>query len=282
MEQKRIERLIAAVVENRDKLSYLHAREENGVYSYAGWVSNFGIYRVDDREMTKPISLDLKTERGLFLLFVLASCWSRTGPFENASYFTLYIKDHWDSDISSYTKAFIDEERKNRENSVRTILREYQDSARKEVYFRPDFYDGVYVLSTEWEGIKEALRESEAEGDYTIFIRHIRDIEGLGGHGPRGKMRIKIPLLLRELAIAERYRGIPKEWCCVPDKRVLDACKELGIGFDFPDAKGHYPLRGIRRVDSQMQMILKESQIIYSLFGEWYDIALFAYQDVME
>lgn len=87
--------------------------------------------------------------------------------------------------------------------------------------------------------------------------------EGLGAG--KNKMRIRIPLILRELRCQKIYNNIPGEICCVPDVRVKISSKEIGI-----------MLPHISSIDN----LLKASKIIYDNFGDLYDIPLFAYEDV--
>ena len=276
MDEGKIAALFRAVDENAGKLPYLNLKTEGDVVSYGGWVSDFRVYKRADKEHTAPTRLDLFPDRGLFLLFLLASCWSRTGPFENGVSFTLYVKDNW-QDFARITEDFIEREKARRERAAREVLSVYEDISRKEVAFREDFYDGARILAQNWEQIKNSLLLSEKSRDYTLFIRVMRSIDGLGS-GEKA-MRIKIPLILRELRIAGRYADIPKEWCSVPDGRVLKACKKLDISFRFPDAMGRMPRRA-RAVDADMRQVLKKSQMIHSVFGELYDIALFAHKDL--
>jgi hypothetical protein len=91
----------------------------------------------------------------------------------------------------------------------------------------------------------------------------MREIEGLGV-GDR-KMLIKIPLILRELRCQNIYENISGELCCVPDARVFDAGKELNLKI---------PRTG------NLENLIVSSTKIYKLFGDLYDIPLFAYNDL--
>lgn len=104
---------------------------------------------------------------------------------------------------------------------------------------------------------------SSEKEDYMIFVDYISKIEGLGSG--KNKMRIKIPLILRELRCQDVYANIPGELCCVPDERVKVACNDLGI--ELPNI-------------SSLKGLFKASKVIYDNFGDLYDIPLFAYEDL--
>ncbi len=78
-------------------------------------------------------------------------------------------------------------------------------------------------------------------------------------------MRIKIPLILRELRCQNVYHYIRGKDCCVPDERVKLAAKSLGIKMPHIN---------------NLQNLFKASEIIYKKFGDLYDIPLFAYEDI--
>ncbi|MCR4660648.1 MAG: hypothetical protein K5765_01445 [Clostridia bacterium] len=281
-----ISRLNSVLTANSSKLAYINLNVIGEASSYSGWISNFHIYKRRDHSHSSPLFLDLTNDNDLFMLFVLASCWSRTGQFENATYFTVYLKEKgYDDPLLWLNPSFVNSERRIKDQSVNYILGIYEDirlPGRKEISFRSDFYDGVAILASNWNDIKQSLNDSETKKDYSIFINKIRSIGGIGGAGPDGRMSIKIPLILRELRVAKRFSDIPGEWCCVPDQRVLKTCKSsfFNITFDFPDNYRKYPLTRRYVLDPGIRMVLNKSQVIYSYFGDLYDIPLFAYEDL--
>ena len=95
-------------------------------------------------------------------------------------------------------------------------------------------------------------------------MNFMKNINGLAG--PSKKMSIKIPLILRELRCQNIYDNIPGEFCCVADKRVVDASKKIGIKLPY--------------VTRTTNNLIKVSTIIYELFGDLYDIPLFAKEDL--
>lgn len=250
--------LINAVINNKDRISYINLNEQA---QYLGWTPDFNIIFPDGVKM----SLDLNKEEDLFLLFVLASAWSRTGQWENAAFFTTYLKirkkyhrDQW-LDVD-----FVDNEMAEKDKNAAWIVSECGGVVpRKKVCFRKDIYASVVVIAKNWNMIKEKLELAECLDDYSLFIDYLANLDGLGTG--QKHMRIKIPLILRELRCQGIYPSIPGELCCVPDERVKAASKELGI-----------VLPTINSIDS----LFKASTIIYQQFGELYDIPLFAYEDL--
>lgn len=215
----------------------------------------------------QKMKLDLNNESDLFLLFALASAWSKTGQWENAAYFVTYLKlsqkskvDFWLNDLN------IEKEINDREytalNTVKTCT---GITPRRKVSFRKDYYSSLKVLASHWDEILTSLKSSEENLDYMIFIDYISNLNGLGAGNNR--MRIKIPLILRELRCQKIYKNIPGAFCCVPDERVKIASKNIGIK--------------IPHINS-IASLFKASKIIYNHFGNLYDIPLFAYEDLKD
>lgn len=258
-----IEKLKSIVRKNDFNLPYINL-DSNG--NYAGWVTNFHIY---DKKTRLPVKLDLTLDNDLFILFALASCWSRTGQWENSACFAVYLKMA-QKDSAQFWNDYdtVSKEKCCRVNSVKHVLQQYDMSeSGSKIAFRSDFYDSMKVLSESWDGIKQSLQQSELNNDYQIFISYISSISGLGARN--NKMKIKIPLLLRELRIQNIYKNIPGKWCCVPDQRVQNAAMNDKLSIYLP-------------TNVTMQSVLKSSEIIYNLFGDLYDIPLFAYEDLKD
>lgn len=253
-------KLITTVIENKDKLSYVNLYDDN---SYKGWTADFNIILPDNKKMY----LDLNIESDLFLLFVLASSWSRTGRWENAAYFTTYLKYNKKDSINLWLDdGFLDNEINNRGiNAKNTVSSCRGVNPRQKISFRKDYYSSISVLAKNWESIKNALEKSYSTNDYITFINFLNGIQGLGAG--ENRMRIKILLILRELRCQNIYDNIPGELCCVPDVRVLSSAEELDIT--------------LPRITSINNM-LKASKIIYDNFGELYDIPLFAFDDIKD
>ena len=254
------QKLINAVIRNKDKITYVNLDGNN---EYRGWTYDFNIILSDGKNM----SLDLSKEGDLFLLFVLASSWSKTGQWENAALFTTYLKISQRDRMELWLdNDFINEEISKREqNSISTVKLCKGLIARKKVSFRKDYYPSIKVIAENWNEIKGKLDNSDRECNYMIFIDYISKLEGLGAG--KNKMKIKIPLILRELRCQKIYDNIPGELCCVPDERVKASSKEMGIK--------------IPHINS-IESLLKASKIIYEDFGDLYDIPLFAYEDIKD
>jgi len=253
-----ISNLIDRVKNKKEEIVYINLNEKD---EYQGWVKDFGIEFSNGLKM----SLDLKNEEDLFLLFILASSWSKTGPWENAAYFVSYLKFESKTELDYWLKTEnVEKEIQNKENSALKIISICSGVVpRKKVSFRKDYFNSIQIIAREWDSIKSKLNEAEQKNDFMIFIDYISSIEGLGAG--KNKMRIKIPLILRELRCQNIYKNIPGIYCCVPDERVKKNAEQIGIK--------------LPRINS-IGSILKASSIIYSYFGNLYDIPLFAYDDV--
>ena len=253
-------KLIRAVIENKIKIPYICLNE---THEYIGWTADFR-FKLPNGENMK---LDLNLDKDLFLLFVLASAWSKTGPWENATFFAGYLKYKAMDDYRLWCgKDEVTILINKIKYDVEAFVKLCQGiNPRKKVSFRKDFYNSVSIIANEWDVIKNKLEQSEEKADYTIFINYISEIKGLGTG--TNKMKIKIPLILRELRCQSKYSNIPGKLCCVPDARVIKAAKVFNI-----------KLPSINSIKS----IFKASNIIYENFGELYDIPLFAYEDLKE
>ena len=255
-----IDRLKEAVIENKGVIPYINLNDEN---KYKGWTHNFGI-KLPNNEYMK---LNLENEGDLFLLFVLASSWSKTGQWENAAFFTTYLKHNDKHKLGLWLDDdFINNEIQNRKKNASQFTSICSGvKPRRKVSFRKDYFSSVRKLLAEWDNIKKSLEQSELEGDYKIFINYISNVRGLGAG--KNKMRIKIPLILRELRCQNVYSDISGKYCCVPDARVKKSAQQLKIKLPYINS---------------ISNLLKASGVIYKHFGDLYDIPLFAYEDLKE
>lgn len=248
-------KLIELTIQNKNKLNYINLDGNN---KYKGWVADFGLV---EKATGQAIGLNLKNENDLFLLFVLASAWSKTGPWENAVFFTTYLKIKNNKIADWLDKSFIQNEVNSKEENVKIIIGVTAGiEPRSKIAFRKDFYSSIAILAENWEEIKEKMHESAQKTDWKIFIDYISGISGLGAG--KNKMRIKIPLILRELRCQDIYPNIDKKYCCVPDERVKEAYKLIG--------------------EKMPHNYLKASEYIYKDFKDLYDIPLFAYNDFIK
>lgn len=114
-------------------------------------------------------------------------------------------------------------------------------------------------MAQNWLQIKSKLKDAYISNNWKLFIDYLSSIEGLGSGKKR--MRIKIPLILRELKCQNIYNNIDGKYCCVADERV----RKTYIEYFSKKLPLNY---------------LKASEIIWNDFGELYDIPLFAYEDL--
>lgn len=250
--------LISKFLEQKNNISYANIGPRD---EYLGWVLDFNL----KHNNCHRIGLDLRKENDLFLLFVLAVVWSRSGQWENSVYFVSYLKTskkdtkkYWSNELN-----YIEEEAV-REKNAKEISSELSGIIpRVKVSFRKDIFSSIYVLAEKWDEILDLLKASDNEKDFTIFMKYFREIEGLC-FGNK-KMLIKIPLILRELRCQNIYSNISGDLCCVPDKRVIETAEKLKIIIPRP---------------TNLTNLIKSSQKIYSLFGDLYDLPLFAYEDL--
>jgi len=250
--------LIKCFLKQTQYLDYAKVGHAN---EYLGWVQDFNLKDKDD----KQIGLDLSKPNDLFLLFVLAVAWSRSGQWENAVFFVTYLKLN-NKDTTEFWKDNIchEKEKAIRQESSSQISNALEGiHSRKKIAFRKDIYRSVHILAQNWNEILISLKKSEKEENFELFIDQMRSIKGLGVNNNR--MLIKIPLILRELRCQKIIPNISGELCCVPDVRVYKAAKNLNIS--IPKA-------------SNQKNLIKSSKKIYELFGDLYDIPLFAYEDL--
>lgn len=258
LEKRVADELINNFLIFKNELPYANIGEKN---KYKGWVNNFNL----STRSGQTIKLDLKKDNDLFLLFVLAIVWSRTGQWENSAFFVSYLIINEKDNVSYWLEDNnITLEKNNRIQSAKITSKSLTGHIpRKRISFRKDIFNSIFLLATKWDEIKVILQKSEEQKDFKIFMTYMRDIKGFGV-GDR-KMLIKIPLILRELRCQNIYNNISGELCCVPDARVFDAGKELNIK--------------IPRTGNLENLILSSTKI-YKLFGDLYDIPLFAYNDL--
>lgn len=234
---------------------------------YKGWVSEFSVPLLNG----SSVRLDLRQERDLFLLFVLAVVWSRTGPWENAVYFVVWMKlSHKDIPAQWIDELFVARERTESEASMLfTLAQCLNPRFRKQVSFRKDLYASVGQLARHWDRIKDEMTRMVETGRYVEFFNFMRSIKGLGTG--QKSMLIKIPLILRELR-CQLYPSIPGELCCVPDARVYEALSAM--------AQTHGQVIQVPRHCGNVSGLIRASSRIYQLFGDLYDLPLFAYADI--
>lgn len=257
-ERKVAEELIDKFLKHKDDLPYANIGLEN---EYLGWVSDFNL--ADSRN--NKIRLNLKDNNDLFLLFVLAVVWSRTGRWENSAFFVSYLKIHKIDSVEYWVNGLnYNVQEKKRVQAAIDISNQLKGIIpRGKISFRKDIYFSIHLLAKNWTSIIQKLNYSQKINDFGVFMDFIRNIKGLGFR--QNRILIKIPLILRELRCQRIYSNISGEFCCVPDKRVYEAAKSLNIKIS---------------VTNNLESLKKSSAKIYRLFGDLYDLPLFAYADL--
>lgn len=243
--------------------------DESGAYT--GWV---GPTKISDHP---TLTLHLESENDQFLLFCLASAWSATGPWENAATLIYTIKYHcptyanpnsWIGEVAfENTKAHVSQEFE----CHRDVF-----SPRKSSVIRKDIFPAFGRIANKWSDIQFLLKSAAETSSWERFIHELRDIKGLApGSSGEKKLLIKIPLILRELRCQNIFENIPGELCCVPDARVIDVIKIFQKDPDFDLTCG---LKAYRPSDANS--LISSSKAIYRIFGDLYDLPLFAAEDI--
>jgi len=237
---------------------------------YLGWVAS------SSNKKNKSLELNLKNESELFLLFVLASAWSATGQWENAATLVYTLKN--DVEGGKIPEKWITN--KNMAEECNTAVQKNAEifSPRKTIKkIRSDIYFAIKNIAKNWTEIKSILSKCDASGDWAEFFYQIREIKGVApDKNEKKKLLIKIPLILREMRCQEVYQNIPGELCCVPDARVVDQIKKYNISAET----------NIKELSSTrpatVESLINSSKKIYSIFGDLYDMPLFAAEDIYE
>ena len=259
--QIKIKKLIDDFYMKSSTLAYANLNENK---KYSGWVSDFHL----KTKSGEKINLNLNNEYELFLLFVLAIAWSRSGRWENAPYLISHIKHECIIDINYWKNSEnIENEIKNRKYNAKNITNNVSGiNPRIKISFRKDIFNSIKILANKWDEIFKKLKESNNVVEYKAFIEYLSKIKGLGCGN--NTIFIKIPLILRELRCQNIFPNIPGELCCVIDKRVDNACKIIGL--ETPSAY------------NSIKPWIFYSKLVYKHFNDLYDIPLFAYKDIYD
>ena len=120
------------------------------------------------------------------------------------------------------------------------------------------------------------MAAAEESSNWENFVRELRCINGLAqGVTETKRLLIKIPLILRELRCQKVFMNIPGDLCCVPDARVIDAIKAYQNGSYFERSSRLQSYR-----PSTAEALISSSIAIYEIFGDLYDLPLFAAEDI--
>ena len=116
---EKINKLIKLSLINKNNKDFPYLKISNDD-KYSGWVSNFNLTRLSDNFQIK---LNLKNEKDLFLLFVLASSWSKNTRWENAVYFVVSLILTDDFKIKDWhSPEFVNKHIEYRQESCQSVL----------------------------------------------------------------------------------------------------------------------------------------------------------------
>lgn len=138
-------KLTALFLEHKNSLPYANVSTTG---TYLGWVSDF---RLNDATGNR-IRLDLRDEQDLFLLFVLAVGWSRTGAWENPAFLVAQLKM-----LKKHSPAYwmelancLQEKQQCAQAAADAVLTLQGYKARKKISYRGDIYDSIHILANRW------------------------------------------------------------------------------------------------------------------------------------
>jgi hypothetical protein len=249
----------------KNQLEYLTDRIDFSTCSYLGWVNTIN-------PDSNGLKLDLNKENHRFLLFVLSSIWSASGPWENSAYFVKTIVESLDEFASpNFWKSVQDIEKIDLE-LIDTLSKLENVASRKKISFRKDVYSAIIVIASNWRYIEQSMISASKQNDWSLFINDFRAIDGTAPNN--NKILIKLPLIFRELRCQNIFNNISGELCCVQDERVVDSIKYLkNKDYIFKEKIMSYR-------PTTVNLVFKASKYIYQNFGDLYDIPLFSLPDV--
>ncbi len=148
------------------------------------------------------MKLDLNEEDDLFLLFVLASSWSKTGPWENAAFFTTYLKLNNKDKIDLWlNNDFINKEIEKREENSKLIVEQCSGLIpRKKVSFRKDYYKDKIDLWLNNDFINKEIEKREENSKLIV--------EQCSGLIPRKKVSFRKDYYASVSIIANNWKSI--------------------------------------------------------------------------
>ncbi len=261
---------LEASISNPIVQKYVNGRlDEEG--RYKGWVApTFNLHQ-------PTLELNLSLENDRFLLYCLASAWSATGPWENAATLIYAIKNSCYE--CSSPEAWISNDRLAKSQiTVSSAFKYHKDvfTPRKTTAIRKDIFPAFQRIACKWGEINSLMSHAANSSNWEKFVYALRDVEGLApGLSGNKKLLIKIPLILRELRCQRIFENIPGELCCVPDARVIEVIKVIQLNPQYDNSCG---LRAYRPSDAGA--LISSSKAIYRIFGDLYDLPLFAAQDI--
>jgi len=227
-----------------------------------GWTYDFHLRNYADN----PVRLNLHRSKDLFLLLVFAFARAQRGRWENAVHFTTFLKIAGRNEPAYWTN--IDHvledigQRDFYENLVPCAVN-VKVIPRDKITFNETLFYLTHKLAKNWTDISDQLQQARQTGDYVSFMHYITLLPDFLDE--MESLLEAMPLVLRELRCQGIADNIPGELCCVLDKRVLNSAGECHIHLEKP-----YNIRSF----------MDTSAKVYSLFGDLYDLPLFAWKDL--
>lgn len=244
---------------------------------YAGWLGTMQFLLNGN-----PVAIDTKTAAGRFYLYVLAVAWSRPGQWENAAYLMTVLAGSGKSPSTATPPQLEDETSIAHRQIARVTLVNglARVVPRKTVSFRDDIPASIRVLGSEWVGLENAFTTATQSHNWRPYVDKVAAIPGLGNQN--NGMKIKIPLILRELRCAggaTNPLGIPGELCCVPDARVRKNTQTIN-GILAAVRPGAGIVMHVPHPYPKVDQLVASSTAIYHQFQDAYDIPLFGISDI--
>ena len=227
----------------------LRILEGDGTYS--GWVTTMHGGTLDGA----PVSWDLGRRDHRFGLYLLASTWSRTGRWESGARLAVALNAEPERFLNPRT--WVDADNAGAAFSDLRVIAATRASLPRgrPVAIRSDCQQSFFAVSVNADFIEATVADvRDGRTDTATAFRQLRRITGTAARGNR--WNVKIPLIFRELR-CQGWSRIAGESCCVPDVRVRATYREL-----------HRPLP---------VGVLAASRVVYSDFGDLYDIPAFLY-----
>ncbi len=248
--------------------TYPHTR------GYGGWFKAFPVRF--NKQTDEPFQFDFKNEKDIVALIFLATLWNIDRyKWENAVGLVGVLYNENMLNIKEWSsRSFIDKlDKKLVENQMnnldldkrnRLFIKNGADGVFERLYIISSAYDYLYNILK----IEDILKGNKPQIDRTIFNKFDNEKLKIDSKGRNGKikkllLKVKIPLILRELKCAGAIE-IDDKYCCVPDTRVREIMAIIG-----------YPQKDNLYINS----VIKNSEIISKYFGTYYDLPLFDFYD---
>jgi len=244
---------------------------------YGGWFNAFPVRF--DKETNEYFQFNFRNEKDIIALVFLATIWNIPNyKWENAVGLVgvLYNKNmlnikEWSSRnfIDKLDKKLLENEMNNLDSNLykrgRLYIKAGTDGVLERLYKISSAYDYLNNILK----IDDILKGDKPQIDSSIFYKFNNEKLKIDSKGKNRKtikkalLRVKVPLILRELKCADAIH-VEDKYCCVPDTRVRKMMTIIG----YPQEDG---------LDTNS--VIKNSEIINKYFGSYYDLPLFDFAD---